>query len=126
MDGLRSVLSCWVHRDRMPAFTGQGSWFRLPSGTVGLEDAAVPSVARLTAPPSAWSCMAAALASQGAAAVLTKAEESDLSERRAIERAGFRAVASMEVERVGVRSWLEFRPYSAGGIGAALALQLSR
>jgi hypothetical protein len=70
--------------------------------------------------------MAGALAAQGVGAVLTKVEESDLSVRRALERAGFKAVASMQVERVGVRFWMEFRPYTAGGIGAALALQLSR
>jgi hypothetical protein len=98
----RAVLSCWCFRKRTPALPSRGGWIDLPPATMGLDGAVGTHDAWGTGEIAAgWSALAGALADEGAEALVTKVEETNLPCRRAIEAVGFRAVASMQLSRIG-------------------------
>ncbi len=101
----RAAFACWIYRHRTPALAARGGWLELPDGVAGLEDSVTsPAYRGRAIAPAGWSATADALAREGATAILTKVEESNVPCRRAIEKAGFRAVAAMRLTRIGGRS----------------------
>jgi hypothetical protein len=93
---------------------------------VGLDDSAVsPAFRGRAIAPACWAAVAGALGALGVEAIVTKIEETDLPCRRAIEKVGFRAVASMQMSRIGghARVALHLHDQSTAGF---LSAQLAR
>jgi hypothetical protein len=120
------VFACWIFRRQTPLVAVPGGWVDLPVGTVGLDDSTCVDATRARAiAPAVWSAVAANLAEHGVQAIVTKVEETNLPYRRAIEHAGFRAVASMQVQRIGGRARVQVRSHEEVG-AAFLASQFAR
>ncbi|MBI4638163.1 MAG: GNAT family N-acetyltransferase [Candidatus Rokubacteria bacterium] len=125
-DAARAVFACWIFAKRMPVLAACGGWLALPRGMVGLEDSVTsPSYRGLGIAPAAWSAVASALATEGVGAILTKVEGANLPTRRAVEKAGFRAVAATRLRRVGGRSRVDVQLHGASD-AAFLAARLAR
>jgi RimJ/RimL family protein N-acetyltransferase len=121
----RVLFASWIVRARMEAISTRDIDFALPEHVVGLDDAiGAPAVLGRGIATAAWSQMADAIHDEGMTAIVSKVGETDLAGRRAMERAGFRAVASVELQRVGRHYWVDVRPYEPGGLAAHLAAQL--
>src|SRR5260221_5565520 len=100
----RPVFACWIFRQRTPVLAAPGGWLDLPSGTVGVDDWVMsPTHGDREALSAAWSALAAELATEPIDAIVMKVAEANLQCRGAIRRVGFRAVASMRLERIGGR-----------------------
>jgi RimJ/RimL family protein N-acetyltransferase len=127
LDAGRPVFACWTFGGRMPACAGLRASFDLPAGAVGLDDAiTAPDLRGHRIAPAAWSAIVSTLADEGADAVVARVDETNVPGRRAIEKVGFRAVASMEFERIGGRCTVDVQSYDAGGVGRLLADRLAR
>ena len=123
----RVVSACWIYRRRTPALAATSGWVDLPPGTVGLEDSVTSDeFAGSILASAVWSAVAGALAEQGVQAIVTKVEETNLPCRRAIERAGFHAVASMQLQRIGGRARVDLRLHEEMSAAAFLAAQFAR
>jgi hypothetical protein len=124
--GGRAAFACWIFRRKTPAVAARCGWLDLPSGTVALEDSvtAAPFRARGVA-PAAWAAVAETLALAGVDAIVTKVEETDLRCRRAIEKVGFRAVASMQLSRIGGHARVALHLHEESTTGF-LSAQLAR
>jgi len=124
--GGRVVLSCWCFHKRAPALSTRRRWIDLPPATVGLDAAAGPHDAwSPECVAGAWSALAEALAEEGAEALVIKVEETNLPCRRAIETVGFRAVASMQLSRIGGHARVALHLHERGTTGF-LSAQLAR
>lgn len=124
-DNGRVLFASWIVRARMEAISTKDIDFALPEGVVGIDDAiGAPAVLGQGIATAAWSQIADALSLEGVIAVVSKVRETDLAGRRAMELAGFRAVASVEMQRVGRHYWADVRPYEPGGLASHLASQL--
>lgn len=121
----RVLFASWIVRLRMEAISTRDIDFALPDRAVGLDDAiGAPAVLGRGIATAAWSQMADAICEDGMTAIISKVGETDLAGRRAMELAGFRAVASVELQRVGRHYWVDVRPYEQGGLASHLAAHL--
>jgi ribosomal protein S18 acetylase RimI-like enzyme len=124
--GGRAAFSCWIYRRKTPALAARQGWLDLPPRTVALEDSVTSPAFRGRAIASAvWAAVAEALIAVGVDAIVTKVEETNLPCWRAVERVGFRAVASMQLSRIGghARVALHLHEESTAGF---LSTQLAR
>jgi GNAT superfamily N-acetyltransferase len=127
LEGRRVVFSCWIFHGRMPVFAARGGSLDLPSGVVGLEDSIKSPAYRGRAIASgAWSAIADVLSGEGAAAILTKVEESNRTCMRSLEKTGFRPAASMRLVRVWLRPRVEIRLQDGDKASVFLAEGLAR
>ena len=121
----RVLFASWIVRARMEAISTRDIDFALPDRVVGLDDAiGAPAVLGRGIATAAWSQIADAIRDEGMTAIVSKVGETDLAGRRAMELAGFRAVASVELQRVGRHYWVDVRPYEQGGLASHLAAHL--
>jgi hypothetical protein len=121
----RVVFACWICRTNMLVTATRDLDFELPHHVVGLDDAVGgPSVLAQGIASAAWSRIADALELDGVTAVLSKAGENDLAGRRAMEEAGFTAVAALEVLCLGHRFSVEVRPLVSDALAAHLVEQV--
>ncbi len=101
----RALFSCWIFRDGTPVIAAPGGQLPLPAGTVCLEDSVAAAAARGRGiAPAAWSAIADTLAEEGQEHMITKVAVDNAPSRRAVEKAGFDAVALMHFRRIGPRS----------------------
>lgn len=99
----RVAFACWTFADRAPVWAARGAAVALPAGVVCLEDShSSPDFRGRGVAPAAWSGIADRLAADGNTAMVTKVGEANVASRRAVEKAGFRAIATM---RMGKRGW---------------------
>jgi L-amino acid N-acyltransferase YncA len=108
--GDRPLFSCWIFRGQTPTIAVPGGQLALPADTVCLEDSVTVAAARgRGVAPAAWAAIADALAAEGKRQVITKVSVDNGPSRRAVEKAGFEAVALMHFRRMGPRSrtWVE-------------------
>lgn len=123
----RAAFACWIFHDRTPVLAARTGWLDLPPDTVCLEDSVTsPYYRGRGVAPAAWSAIAHALSQEGLAAVITKVDEGNLPCQRALEKAGFRALASMNFVRVWPRSRVEVRPQRDEPASAFLVDRLAR
>jgi GNAT superfamily N-acetyltransferase len=101
----RPLFSCWIFRRLTPVLAAPGGQLQLPAGTVCLEDSVTAAPARGRGiGPAAWSAIADALADERQRHIITKVAVENAPSRRAVEKAGFDAVALMHFIRIGPRS----------------------
>jgi GNAT superfamily N-acetyltransferase len=122
----RVAFACWVHRDEAPVFAAPGGVLRLPTGVCCLEDSATsPDFRGRGVAPAAWSSIGGALEAEGYTTMITKIEADNESSARALEKAGFAAIARMHL----VRRWPHTRVTLTeieGSVGQELAERLGR
>jgi GNAT superfamily N-acetyltransferase len=110
LEGDRMLLNMWVFRDRTPTIAVPGGLLALPSDTVCLEDVeAVPAARGKGIAPAAYAAIADAMLAEGKRWIVNKTTVENESAQRAVQKAGFEAVAQMHFRRRGRRSrtWLE-------------------
>jgi L-amino acid N-acyltransferase YncA len=124
--GDRVAFACFVHREEAPVFAAPGGVLRLPAGTCCLEDSATsPDFRGRGVAPAAWSSIATALEAEGYTTMITKIEADNEASARALEKAGFAAVARMHLERRWPNTRVTLSAIE-GSIGQDLAQRLSR
>jgi hypothetical protein len=120
--GTTLAFSCWVFRETSPARAIRGGWLQLPPGTVALEEVATAVAFRgRSIASTALAVIVRSLAETGVQAVVTKLDETNLPCRRAIERVGFRAVASMQLVRIGGRARVALHAHEDVAAGFLIA-----
>jgi RimJ/RimL family protein N-acetyltransferase len=75
--------------------------------------------------PAAWAAIAETLSREHVDAIVTKLDEVNLPCRRAIEKVGFRAIASMELSRIGGHARVALHAHEPSMAGF-LTTQLAR
>lgn len=101
-NGGNAAFSCWIFRRRAPVLAAPGGWLDLPEGIVCLEDTVTaPHYRGRGLAPAAYSWVTDSLAQEGVKAIVTKIEEINIPARRAVEKAGLRPVATMNLLRIG-------------------------
>jgi RimJ/RimL family protein N-acetyltransferase len=104
-EGGRAAFRCWVHRERLPMAEARGRGVDLPDDVVVLEDSiSSPLFRGRGIAPAAWAGLADRYAAEGRRWMYTKVNEDNGPSRRAVEKAGFRDVARMQVVRRDVRT----------------------
>jgi len=98
----RAVSCCWIFRGRVPTVAARGGWTDLPPKTVCMEGVMTEANYRGRGiAPAAWSLIARRLRAEGVRTIATKVEERNGSMRRALAKAGFHEVATMDYLFVG-------------------------
>lgn len=104
LDGTAPLFACWIFRGRTPVIAAPGGEMELAPGTACLEDSVTAAAARgRGVAPGAWTAIADGLAADGVRQLITKVEVGNIPSRRAVEKAGFRAVSVMRFVRLGPR-----------------------
>lgn len=94
-EGGQAAFACWVVHGPIGPVPARGRM-------AGLEDPVIaPAFRDRAMAPAAWSAVAGALRVRDIKLIVTKVDEADLVSRRAAERIGFRAVASVQWSRIG-------------------------
>lgn len=118
---------CWIFRDRTPVFAARTGWLTLPPHTVCLEDTVTSPAYRGRGLAGAlWSKIARGLQRQHVAAIITKVAEDNTASRRAVEKAGFEAVAMMTLTRRALWSRVTLEPSRRTPLTAFLETALAR
>jgi ribosomal protein S18 acetylase RimI-like enzyme len=105
-EGPHAVFACWIFRNRTPVLAARGGWLELPDGVVCLEDSVTsPAYRGRGIAPAAWSRVANELQHEGSKTIITKVASDNVPSRRAVERAGFRPLATMTLDQ----RWLNTR-----------------
>lgn len=96
------AFACWIFRDAMLISAAKNSRLELPPEIVCLEDSvASPLYRGRGIAPAAWLQIADDLEQTGVGYIVTKIEEDNVASRRAVEKCGFRQVATVSFRRVG-------------------------
>jgi ribosomal protein S18 acetylase RimI-like enzyme len=99
-EGDRMAFVCWVHLSTAPVLAAPGGQLELPEGVACLEDSVTsPDYRGRGVAPGAWCGIADALAATGYTSMVTKVETDNVPSRRAVEKAGFREIATMRLAR---------------------------
>ncbi|MEQ9336654.1 MAG: GNAT family N-acetyltransferase, partial [Miltoncostaeaceae bacterium] len=97
-DGQRVAFACWIFRGTAEVAGAPGGGAPMPPGTVMLEDSITsPDFRGRGVAPAAWAAIADALAAEGPARMYTTVENVNIPSCTAVEKAGFRTVATMTV-----------------------------
>jgi hypothetical protein len=124
-DGDRPLFACYTFRQTAPVMAASGGELDLPDGAACLEDSlASPAARGRGIAPATWTLVGDTLREEGFKALVTKVETSNKSSNRAVEKVGFRPIASMEHERVVMRRHTAVEPIGTG-LGEELAARLS-
>lgn len=108
-DGDRCAFSCWTFNHRTPVLAARGGWMELPDGAVCLEDSATdPGYRGRGIAPAAWRDIARKLRGEGARTIVTKIATDNVPSQKAVAKVGFREIGTMRLDRVLMRSRLEF------------------
>lgn len=122
----RIAFACWLHRGEVPVFAARDGVLRLPDGVCCLEDSTTsPEFRGRGVAPAAWSSIATTFEAEGYSVMITKIEARNEASARALEKAGFAAVARMHL----VRRWPNTHVTLSdvrGAVGEELARRLAR
>jgi hypothetical protein len=122
-----AAFCCWTFRDQSPSVELRRGWLELPPRTVALQDSlASPGHRGRSIASATWSKVVETLSTESLDTVVTKIDERDIRWRRAIERVGFRAVASMQLLRVGGCARVTLHLHEETEITGFLAAQLAQ
>jgi L-amino acid N-acyltransferase YncA len=100
-DGELTVFSCWTFSGRVPAVQAPGGWLELPPAVHFLEDSvAAPNQRGRGLAGATWGAAFDRLRAEGTSAVMTKVEVGNAPARKAVERFGFRGIATTRLRRI--------------------------
>ena len=126
-EGPQVAFACWIFRGRTPVFAARRGWLSLPAHTVCLEDSVTsPAYRGRGLAGAAWAEIARALQRQHVATIITKVADDNTASRRAVEKAGFEAIAMMTLIRRGLRSRVTLVPSRRTPLTAFLEAALAR
>jgi RimJ/RimL family protein N-acetyltransferase len=122
----RPAFACWTFTRRTPVPTAPTGWVALPDHVDCLEDSVTsPDFRGRGVAPAAWTALTDRLRERGVSALITKVAIENVASCRAVNKASFVHVATMEVTRLGPR--VDIRLHHAGaGVGPHLHEQLAR
>jgi GNAT superfamily N-acetyltransferase len=124
--GGRVAFACWVHHEEAPVFAARGRVLRLPPGVCCLEDSATsPEFRGRGVAPAAWSSIATSVEAAGYTVMITKIESDNEPSARALEKAGFAAIARMHFVRRWPHDHVTLSEIQ-GSVGRELAERLAR
>jgi hypothetical protein len=105
LDGGRPVFACMVFHGSAPTRAARGGWLTLPPDVVFFEESSTSTSYRGRGPvgPAAWSQIADRLEKTGAKSIVTHVLEENKIMRWALVRSGFREIATVHLQRVGLR-----------------------
>jgi RimJ/RimL family protein N-acetyltransferase len=96
----RTAFACWTFAGSAPVRGAPDGRIALPERTALLEDSlSSPHFRGRGVAPGAWSGIADRLHDEGLAAMVTKVGSDNDASRRAVEKAGFREIARMQVQQ---------------------------
>jgi GNAT superfamily N-acetyltransferase len=123
-DGERTAFCCWIHLGVAPVLAARHGSLVLPAGVVCLEDSVTsPEFRGRGIAPAAWAAIGDRFELAGYSAVVTKVETDNQPSRRAVEKAGFREIATMRLARRGLMTRVTVVP-GEGALGVELAGRL--
>jgi hypothetical protein len=101
----RPVFACMSFHGSTPTRAARGGWLPLPPDIVCLEVSSTSTSYRGRGPigPAAWSQIADRLEKTGAKSLITHVGEENKIMRWALVRSGFREIATVHLQRVGLR-----------------------
>jgi GNAT superfamily N-acetyltransferase len=109
------AFACWTFLRRTPVSAMPGGWLELPDGIACLEDSVTsPDFRGRGIAPGAWTAAADALTERGKRSLITKVLDDNVASCRAVEKAGFRQVALLDLSRMGPRLTLSIRTDGEG------------
>jgi hypothetical protein len=105
LDEGRPVFACMIFHGSTPTRAARGGWLPLPPDVVGIEASSTSTSYRGRGPigPAAWSQIADRLEKTGARSIITHVGEENKIMRWALVRSGFREIATVHLQRVGLR-----------------------
>src|SRR6476646_7667973 len=122
-----AAFCCWIFRDQIPSLALRRGWLELPPRTVALhESIASPRYRGRGIASATWSTVIEALSGEPIESIITNIRERDIPWRRAVERVGFRAVASMQLFRIGGCSRVTLHLHEETEMTGFLAAQLAQ
>lgn len=125
LDGDEPVFLCFTFRQITPVIAASDGLLVLPRGTACLEDAVTaPRVRGKGIASAAWVQVGRQLEQAGFTTLVAKIETHNDASKRVAEKSGFRPVAVMQHQRMGVRRHTDVRALG-GGLGDELATRLS-
>ena len=123
--GGKAAFTCWTFLKEAPVGSLPSGWLPLPEGTACLEDSITSADFRGQGiAPRAWAALSGALRDEGFAYLVTKVEDVNQPSRKAVTKAGFREVATMEVSVNGPRERLRAAPIGDSASGPQLVRRL--
>lgn len=123
--GGRAAFTCWTFLKEAPVGALPNGWLALPAGTACLEDSITSADFRGQGiAPRAWAALSGALRDEGFVYLVTKVEDVNQPSRKAVTKAGFREVATMQVRVNGPRERLRATPIGDSTSGPELARRL--
>jgi GNAT superfamily N-acetyltransferase len=126
LEGRTVAFACWIFSGRAPTRAARGGWAVLPPRSVGLDFSVTSPLYRGRGlAPAAWDSIAATLAAEGVETMVTKVGVDNSPSRKAVEKAGFQAIATVRLRRLGPRSTVRVET-DDGELGAYLGMLLER
>lgn len=124
LEGSRPLFSCWIFDRTAPTIAAARGYVPLPADVACLEDSVTAPAARGRGiAPAAWLRIAESLRAVGRRQLITKVAVDNAPSRRAVEKAGFVAIALMRFRRIGTwkRTSVEVLDRASGWLAEALA-----
>ncbi len=114
LEGDRMLLNLWIFRGHTPAIAAPQGELALPADTVCMEDVeAIPAARGRGIAPGAYAVIADTMLAEGRRWIVCKTGPDNAAARRAMEKAGFQAVALMRFKRIGRRGQTSLEPFDS-------------
>jgi L-amino acid N-acyltransferase YncA len=125
MEAAQVVFASWLFRRQTPMLAAHGGWLELPANTVCLEDlVTMQAYRRRGIAAIALMDIAGILAKQGVTTMIAKVEKHNLASCHTMEKAGFRVIATMDMERIWLKLHVKVAAVRQDDFAAYLAQHL--
>jgi len=115
-EGPRAAFACWIFHGQAPVLAARKGWLELPAGMAVLEDSVThPEFRGRGVAPAVWAAVADSLSATGVTHLVTKVDETNKPSQRAVEKAGFEVIATVDFLRVTAARRIRVAPTDLGG-----------
>ncbi len=122
LDGEQPLFATWIFSGSAPVMAAAGGELALAQDTVCMEDSeSAPAARGRGVAPAAFGEIAALLASEGRRWLITKVATANAPARRAVEKSGYEAVATMYFRRRGTTRQTRIEPIE--GVQASIVAE---